>query len=147
MYHPRTDGQSECNNQWVETYLRFFVSHQQDNWATYLPIAEFAHNNWRSEMMKETPFFLLMGYHPCADGHDVISTSPLVEQRLNHLLQIRKDAQLHMVRAQQLWIMHKDTPKYKVRDQDQSSMVGRVQPQDRSTNQQTGPSTSWTLSN
>ena len=44
-YHPRTDGQSERTNQWLETYLRFFVNYQQDNWAAYLPLAEFAHNN------------------------------------------------------------------------------------------------------
>jgi hypothetical protein len=39
------DGQLERNNQWVETYLRFFVNHQQDKWAEYLPLAEFAHNS------------------------------------------------------------------------------------------------------
>ena len=46
-YHPQMDGQSKQNNQWVETYLRFFVNHQQDDWAHYLPMAEFAHNNWK----------------------------------------------------------------------------------------------------
>ena len=69
-YHPWMDRQFKHNNQWVETYLCFFVNHQQDDWASYLPIAEFTHNNWKSETMKQTPFFLLMGYHPCADGHD-----------------------------------------------------------------------------
>ncbi len=34
-YHPRTDGQSERTNQWLETYLRFFADHQQTNWAAY----------------------------------------------------------------------------------------------------------------
>ena len=55
-YHPWTDGQSERNNKWVETYLHFFTNYQQDNWAAYLPIAEFAHNNWKSETTKATPF-------------------------------------------------------------------------------------------
>ena len=32
-YHPRTDGQSERTNQWLETYLQFFVNYQQNNWA------------------------------------------------------------------------------------------------------------------
>ena len=77
-YHPRTDGQLERNNQWVETYLRFFTNHQQNNWVSHLPLAEFAHNNWRNEMTKNTPFFLLMGYHPNADGHYAASNSPLV---------------------------------------------------------------------
>ena len=115
-YHPRTDGQSERNNQWVETYLRFFTDHQQTNWAERLPMAEFAHNNWKNETTKSTPFFLLMGYHPRADGHYAASRSPLVEWRLDHLLQVRKDAQAHMTRAQQSWVKHRDTPKYAVGD-------------------------------
>ena len=101
-YHPRTDGQSERNNQWVETYLRFFTNHQQTDWAAHLPLAKFAHNNWRNETTKNTPFFLLMGYHPRADGHYAASSSPLVEQRLDNLLQARRDALTHMTRAQQL---------------------------------------------
>ena len=115
-YHPRTDGQSERNNQWVETYLRFFTNHQQTDWAAHLPLAKFAHNNWRNETTKNTPFFLLMGYHPRADGHYAASSSPLVEQRLDNLLQARRDALTHMTRAQQLWVKHRDTPKYKVGD-------------------------------
>src|SRR5258708_7500330 len=44
-YHPQTDGQTERVNQEIEAYLRVFVSHQQDNWADWLPLAEFAYNN------------------------------------------------------------------------------------------------------
>ena len=113
-YHPRTDGQSERNNQWVETYLRFFTNHQQTDWVEHLPLAEFAHNNWKNETTKNTPFFLLMGYHPRADGHYAASSSPLVERRLDNLLQARRDALTHMTRAQQLWVKHRDTPHYAV---------------------------------
>ena len=115
-YHPWTDGQSERNNQWVETYLCFFVNHQQTDWAAHLPTAEFVHNNWKSETTKNTPFFLLMGYHPRADGHYAASSSPLVKRQLNHLLQVRRDTQVHMTRVQQLWVKHQDTPKYKTGD-------------------------------
>src|SRR5258705_4153280 len=44
-YHPQTDGQTEHVNQEIEAYLQVFVSHQQDNWANWLPLAEFAYNN------------------------------------------------------------------------------------------------------
>src|SRR5258708_3911662 len=44
-YHPQTDGQMECVNQEIEAYLRVFVSHRQDDWADWLPLAEFAYNN------------------------------------------------------------------------------------------------------
>ena len=62
-YHPCTDGQSEHTNQWLETYLQFFVNQQQNDWAVYLPLAEFAHNNWRNATTGESPFQLLIGYH------------------------------------------------------------------------------------
>jgi hypothetical protein len=66
-YHPRTDGQSERSNQWLKQYLHFWVNERQDNWVQYLPLAEFAHNNWPNESTHESPFHILMGYHPHAD--------------------------------------------------------------------------------
>ena len=44
-YHPQTDGQTERVNQEIEAYLQVFVSHRQDDWADWLPLAEFAYNN------------------------------------------------------------------------------------------------------
>ena len=63
-YHPRTDRQSERTNQWLETYLQFFINYQQDNWVVYLPLAEFAHNNWKNASTGESAFYLLMESHP-----------------------------------------------------------------------------------
>src|SRR6266436_826427 len=44
-YHPQTNSQTEHVNQEIEVYLRVFVSHQQDNWADWLLLVEFAYNN------------------------------------------------------------------------------------------------------
>ncbi|MBW0561442.1 hypothetical protein O181_101157, partial [Austropuccinia psidii MF-1] len=44
-YHPETDGQTERVNQILEQYLRMYVSYHQDDWNTWLPLAEFAYNN------------------------------------------------------------------------------------------------------
>jgi transposase InsO family protein len=44
-YHPQTECQTEHVNQEIETYLQIFVNHQQDNWADWIPIAEFSYNN------------------------------------------------------------------------------------------------------
>ena len=44
-FHPQTDGQTERQNQTLEQYLRSYVNHQQDDWADWLPMAEFAYNN------------------------------------------------------------------------------------------------------
>ncbi len=66
VYHPRTDGQSERTNQWLEQYLCFWTNVKQMDWATYLPIAEFVHNSWYSETTRTSPFRSLMGYNPQA---------------------------------------------------------------------------------
>ena len=92
-YHPRTDGQSERTNQWLEQYLRFWVSERQDDWARYLPMAEFAHNNWTSETTKESPFQVLMGYHPRADWSDAPTPLPRVSTRLEQFRAARDKAQ------------------------------------------------------
>src|SRR5712664_4287702 len=44
-FHPQTDGLSERKNQWVEQFLRFVTSAQQDDWSDWLPIATAVHNN------------------------------------------------------------------------------------------------------
>jgi hypothetical protein len=116
-YHPRTDGQSERLNQWVETAIRFISDHHQTNWVPYLPIAQFTHNNWPSETTRKSPFFLLMGYHPCADWIASPSPLPQVMLHLEQLKQARDVAQQLMIKAQQSWVKHCDTPKYKEGDQ------------------------------
>src|SRR5258708_22616016 len=63
-YHPQTDGQTECVNQEIEAYLHVFVSHQQDDWADWLPLAEFAYNNKIHAVTCWTPFELDAGQHP-----------------------------------------------------------------------------------
>ncbi|MBW0527424.1 hypothetical protein O181_067139 [Austropuccinia psidii MF-1] len=39
-YHPETDGQTERVNQILEQYLQMYVSYHQDDWNTWLPLAE-----------------------------------------------------------------------------------------------------------
>ena len=63
-YHPQTDGQTERANQDVERYLRSYCSYRQDDWPTWLPMAEFADNNATSIATGMTPFFLNKGFHP-----------------------------------------------------------------------------------
>src|SRR5258707_2938515 len=64
-YHPQTDGQTEHMNQEIEAYLQVFVSHQQDNWADWLPLAEFAYNNKVHTATRRTLFECDAGQHPC----------------------------------------------------------------------------------
>jgi hypothetical protein len=116
-YHPRMDGQSERSNQWLETAIRFITDQKQRNWAPYLPIAQFAHNNWPSDTTRKSPFFLLMGFNPRADWIHATSPIPRVTLRLEQLKEARVQARNVMIKAQQSWVKHRDTPKYKEGDQ------------------------------
>ena len=111
-YHPRTDGQSERTNQWVETFLCFITNYKQDDWARWLPMAQFAHNNWPSDTTRKSPFFLLMGYNPCADWKHATSPLPQVTLWVDQFKEARAQAQDLMIKAQRLWVKNKDTPKY-----------------------------------
>jgi hypothetical protein len=115
-YHPRTDGQSERSNQWLETAIRFITNQKQRNWAPYLPIAQFAHNNWPSDTTRKSPFFLLMGFNPRADWVHATSPIPRVTLRLEQLKEAQVQACDAMIKAQQSWVKHRDTPKYKEGD-------------------------------
>jgi hypothetical protein len=67
--------------------------------------------------MCESPFHILMGYHPCADYSGTQSTMPQVLTRLEQYNEARCKAQELMRRAQQSWVRHRDTPKYQIGDQ------------------------------
>src|SRR6202789_1161205 len=68
-YHPEGDGQTERTNQTLEQYLRIYCNYQQDNWHSFLPIAEFAYNNTPSATTGISPFFANKGYHPNLTVH------------------------------------------------------------------------------
>ena len=63
-FHPQTDGQTERTNATLEAYLRIYVDYLQNDWARWLPSAEFAFNNVVSETTNCTPFFANTGQHP-----------------------------------------------------------------------------------
>ncbi|KAI0998311.1 hypothetical protein K3495_g9883 [Podosphaera aphanis] len=63
-FHPRTDGQTERVNTLLEQYLRAYCNYQQDDWHSYLSLAEFSYNNTISSSTKVSPFFANYGYNP-----------------------------------------------------------------------------------
>ncbi len=63
-FHPQTDGQTEWVNQEVEKYLRIFVNHLQTNWAEWLSLATFVHNNWTHCSTGKSLFKVNYGYNP-----------------------------------------------------------------------------------
>ncbi len=79
-------------------------------------MAEFAHNLWPYKITRKSPFELLMGYNPCTDWIDRPSPILQVALRLQQFKEARAQAQALMIKAQNLWIKHKDMPKYQVGD-------------------------------
>ena len=63
-YHPQTDGQSERTTQTLESYLRCFVNHLQDDWTSWLPLVEFSYNSSLHSAINCTPFQANNGFNP-----------------------------------------------------------------------------------
>src|SRR5258708_11811106 len=74
-YHLEGDGQTERANQVLEQYLRVYTNYQQDDWATLLPMAEFAYNNAMNVTTGVSPFFANKGYHPEFTADPQVETS------------------------------------------------------------------------
>lgn len=51
-------------NQWLEGYLWSFCSYDQDNWSSWLPIAEFCQNNHVKKVTGRSVFKTVYGLHP-----------------------------------------------------------------------------------
>jgi transposase InsO family protein len=79
-YHLQTDGQSERTNQSLEIFIWCYCDEEQDNWHIWLPMAEFAHNQWPNATTKETPFKLIMGYMPQVEWIEKPGPVPQVEE-------------------------------------------------------------------
>jgi hypothetical protein len=60
-YHPTIDGQTEIVNKCLETYLRFFSSENQNQWAQWLPLAEWWYNTSYHTNTHMTPFEAVYG--------------------------------------------------------------------------------------
>ena len=63
-FHPETDSQTEQANQNVETFLQAYTNESQNDWDTWLPMAEFADNNADSAAIINYEFHLWMSFEP-----------------------------------------------------------------------------------
>ena len=66
-------------------------------------MAEYAHNSWRNETTKTTPYQTLMGYNPTADWHPINASVPAPITRLEHWTRARQVAYIQMKTAQERW--------------------------------------------
>jgi hypothetical protein len=77
-----------------------FMNYQQDDWADWLPLAEFMYNNTIHEATGHTPFFLNKGRHPHMLPEDPFPGVGLTMENLVHTLQkATRMAEESLVRA------------------------------------------------
>ena len=109
----------------MEQYLQAFVSYQQDDWVSWLSLAEFTGNNTMSETMNMTLFFANKGFYPHM-GFEPLATPTepqalKVDEWANHMQELQKDLQEAMLFAQARHAAntdasHQPAPVYQVGD-------------------------------
>jgi transposase InsO family protein len=87
-YHPRTDGQSERLNQWLEGDLRAFINHRQTDWAGWLVLTEFTHNNGQSDATGCSPFQIVYGHSPVISPSLEPTGTPVANNRAGELAKV-----------------------------------------------------------
>lgn len=100
-FHPQTDGQVERTNAVLEDYLRHYVSLEQDDWASWLPIAEFSFNNTPSASTTLSPFFSLYGYHPRSNSLVASSGVPAADEFVSHLQNVQEQLVENLISAKE----------------------------------------------
>jgi hypothetical protein len=63
-YYPKTDRQTERQNQTLKQYLHAYVNYLQDNSVYWLPLAAFAYNNNVHASIGVMPFYAEKDFHP-----------------------------------------------------------------------------------
>ena len=99
-FHLRTNGQTERMNAWIEQYLRPWTSQRQNNWAKLLPVAEFAHNSWKSDTTRKFPHKLLIRIKPQVNMKLIDENVSAALKQLQLLEESRKEVQTQLEQLQ-----------------------------------------------
>ncbi|QRW26415.1 Retrotransposable element Tf2 protein [Rhizoctonia solani] len=75
-YHPESDGQTERVNQFIKFYLRSYIAADHLDWASWLPLVEYAYNNAKHSATGRTPFELVYGRNPVMNPSNVPANVP-----------------------------------------------------------------------
>ena len=121
-YRPQMDGQTERINQEIEQYLRIYINHHQNDWAEWLPIAEFSYNNKVQSSTGQSPFLTLYGYHPnMGTNLRREARNESAQQFATRIQELRKEAEASLKMASERMKLNYDkkrqeSPSYKVGD-------------------------------
>ncbi|QRW23547.1 hypothetical protein RhiXN_08583 [Rhizoctonia solani] len=114
-YHPELDGQTERVNQFIEFYLQSYVAADHSDWATWLPLAEYAYNNAKHLATGKTPFELVYRRNPVMNPSNVPSNVPEADQVANTLAKEWKEAKSALKMSKERMVRNNGRiPKYSV---------------------------------
>ena len=102
VFHPQTDGQTECQNQTLEKYLRAYVVYQQDDWGTWLPTAKFTYNNSFHPTLGCLPFYALQGADLVIQQwlvKEMDANIPAAKEQAEAMATMRADVEVQWVHA------------------------------------------------
>lgn len=104
-YHPQTDGQTERQNQTLEQYLRCFCSLEQDDWALWISVGEFAYNDSVHATTGVTPFQACTGTDPrsakCPNEAQIGGKNPIAHQTAARILELQRECKAKILKAQE----------------------------------------------
>ncbi len=89
-------------NSWLEQYLHPWYVTRPRSWAQLLPIAEYAHNSWKHDTLKITPYELIMGMKPSVNIDLIPDNVPATQERIQTLHQTHVDLQEHLDHLQKV---------------------------------------------
>jgi hypothetical protein len=102
-FHPQTDGQTERQNQTLEHYLRSYANFEQDDWARWLPLAQFTYNNTKHSSTGVAPSEALMGFRGDmrvdVEAELPESYAPKAEEHAKRLEDVRRTLEGTLVKA------------------------------------------------
>ena len=104
-FYPQTNGQIKRQDSTIEAYLRVFVNKEQNNWACFLLIAEFAYNNAKNASTGHMLFELNYGFHPRVFFEDDIDPHSRFCSANKQIKELRKSmdiCQQNLLHAQEL---------------------------------------------
>jgi len=121
-FHPQTDGQTERLDQTIEAYLRSFTNHEQNDWVSLLPMAEFPYKNSVTAGTGLSPFYANYGFNPNATNPAAVNIlNPASKVYAHWIHTIHDEAQRGLETAQE-WMRRyadpsrKEAPAYQVGD-------------------------------
>ena len=80
VYHPQTDGQTERINRDLQQYLRIFTSEKQDEWVSWLPLAQFSYNTKKQLSTEKSLFEVTRSYQPKMGFEQKATKAPAAEE-------------------------------------------------------------------